>query len=269
METTPQQNQGTESKDDSLELKRQEVAKLLAEYSATQELVAEKQKRFNELSQYTEKHDGTITRLSEHRDNLNAVIRDQRKKVQDTQSYLVYITAQLKKNEETVANVRKEVIKAKRIAQPVFSAYEFAHDELLKAERMFKEISQKLRESQLDYQLKGGDLPSQEIVKIPSTSENSSDTQSEIKNNPWVSGSFYVFAIVVIMTVLAVISSSLPWYSVAIVFASGLFAVSIIGALQLRNDKKLSETNFIKLMVEAMKQLPSLLGSSKGKDESQ
>jgi hypothetical protein len=269
MEITPQPNQESmPNSNDSLETKRQEVAKLHAEYLATQELVAEKQKKLNELRESAEKHETSIEALAERRDNLNATIRDQRKKEEEAKIYLNYITAQLTKNKNTVTEVRKEVTKARRLADPVFSARQFAHDEFLKTERMFKEISQKLREAQLEYQLKGGEVPLQEIVILPSTPENQSGTQVETHNNPWVSGSFYVFAIVVIMTLLAVISSSLPWYSVGIVFVGGLLAVSIIGALQLRNDKKLSEANFIKLMIEAIKQLPSLLNSPKEKSES-
>ena len=269
MEITNQPNQeSAPNSGDSLENKRQEIAKLHAEYLATQELVSEKQKKLNELRESAEKHEISIEQLVERRDNLNTTIREQRKKEEDSRIYLNYITAQLTKNKNTVIEVRKEVGKARRLAEPVFSAYQFAHDEFLKTERMFKEISQKLREAQLEYQLKGGEVSSKEIVTVPSTPENSSNTQVETHNNPWVSGSFYVFAVVVIMTLLAVISSSLPWYSVGIVFVGGLLTVSIIGALQLRNDKRLSEANFIKLMIEAIKQLPSLLNSAKEKSES-
>lgn len=107
-----------------------------------------------------------------------------------------------------------------------------------------------------------------EVVNSPSLESVSSHHSIQQKSNPWISGSFYVLAFVVVMTVLAVISSSLPWYSVGIVFIGGLLAFSIISALQLRDDKNLSEENFIKLMLEALKQLPSLLKFPKDNGES-
>jgi len=99
----------------------------------------------------------------------------------------------------------------------------------------------------------------------PQTKKDLPDMQYSKQINPWVSGSFYLFSTVVLIVVLAIVSSNIPWYILPIVFIAGLLALTIIGALQLRNDKSLSEKNFINLMIETLKQLPLLskLDSSK------
>lgn len=84
-------------------------------------------------------------------------------------------------------------------------------------------------------------------------------------NNPWMSGLFYLLVVVVILIILAVISNWVSWYALPIVVIGGVLLVGVTGALQLRNDNKLKEENFIKLMLEAFKRLP-LLKIKKEKD---
>jgi len=78
------------------------------------------------------------------------------------------------------------------------------------------------------------------------------------KNNPWISGSFYLFLTAVILTILAIISNTVQWFLLPVVIIGGALLVGIIGAFQLRNDDKLKEKNFIKLMTETYKRLPLL-----------
>jgi hypothetical protein len=78
------------------------------------------------------------------------------------------------------------------------------------------------------------------------------------KRNPWTSGSFFLVALVVIAIAFAIISAYVPWYAFPIVLIGAILAVGIVGALQLRNDEGLAETNFMSLMIETYKRLPLL-----------
>ena len=78
------------------------------------------------------------------------------------------------------------------------------------------------------------------------------------KNNPWISGSFYLFVAAVILTGLAVISNTVHWTLLPIIIIGGILLIGIIGALQLKNDDKLKDESFIKLMSETYKKLPLL-----------
>src|SRR5206468_4099647 len=75
-------------------------------------------------------------------------------------------------------------------------------------------------------------------------------------NNPWLSGSFYVFVVVIVLSTIAVVSYKVPWYALPFIVITGVLMVSIIGALQSRNDDRLKEAGFLKLMLEAFKYVP-------------
>jgi len=87
------------------------------------------------------------------------------------------------------------------------------------------------------------------------------------KNNPWISGSFYLVLSAVILILLAVIFNTVRWYTLPFVIIGGVLLVGIIGAFQLRNDEKLKEKGFIKLMTETYKQLPLLKQIKKNKKD--
>jgi hypothetical protein len=74
--------------------------------------------------------------------------------------------------------------------------------------------------------------------------------------SPWASGSFYLVAVVVMFALLGVIGSLLPIWVLPLIIVGGLLAVSIIGALQLRQDERLSDESFLKLMALALERLP-------------
>lgn len=74
--------------------------------------------------------------------------------------------------------------------------------------------------------------------------------------SPWVSGSFYLVVFIVIIVALSIVGHLLPIGTLPIVVIGGLIALSVIGALQLRQDEKLSEENFLKLMALSFKYLP-------------
>jgi hypothetical protein len=81
--------------------------------------------------------------------------------------------------------------------------------------------------------------------------------------SPWITGSFYLAALVVIGTLFLVMARTVNGFVLPIVMLASLFAVSLIGAFQLRNDDKLSQKNFLELMILTFKYLPLL-----GKKES-
>src|SRR5258708_7459273 len=81
---------------------------------------------------------------------------------------------------------------------------------------------------------------------------------SKVYPNPWVSGSFYLIVFIVIIAAFAVVGKVLPSYVLPIILIGAILALSVIGALQMRQDEKLSEENFLKLMTLSFKYLPWL-----------
>lgn len=84
------------------------------------------------------------------------------------------------------------------------------------------------------------------------------------KNNPWISGSFYLFVALVVLAGLAVIANVVHWTLLPIIIIGGILLIGVIGAFQLRNDDKLKDEGFLKLMGETYKRLP-LLNQGKSK----
>jgi hypothetical protein len=85
-----------------------------------------------------------------------------------------------------------------------------------------------------------------------------SKAEIAVKNNPWISGSFYLFCFVLIMLTLCVIAKWLYVWVIPFFVVAGLLLVTIIGALQLRNDDKIGEKDFLSLMKLAFQKLPLL-----------
>ncbi len=75
-------------------------------------------------------------------------------------------------------------------------------------------------------------------------------------NNPWISGSFYLLAAVIVLTLLMVIAKMISPFALPIIIIGGLIIFSIIGAFQLKNDDRLSDKSFISLMGLTFKQIP-------------
>jgi len=84
------------------------------------------------------------------------------------------------------------------------------------------------------------------------------------KNNPWVSGSFYLLASAVVIVLLLVVAKQLSILALPIVIIGAILVISIVGALQLKNDDKLKEESFLKLMGLSFRYLPLL--RRRGKD---
>ena len=81
--------------------------------------------------------------------------------------------------------------------------------------------------------------------------------------SPWASGSFYIFLFVVVIAGLAILANTVSVYVLPIVLVAGILIVPIIGALQLRQDTRLSEKGFLQLMKLAIQQLPLIRNLSR------
>jgi len=103
-------------------------------------------------------------------------------------------------------------------------------------------------------------------VNIKSPTTEVAATMNE-RRNPWISGSFYLFVAIVVIALLAVVARLLPIYALAIVLVGGILALSIIGAFQLRQDDRLSEENFLKLMALSLRYLPLIKGRGEKSDK--
>lgn len=96
-----------------------------------------------------------------------------------------------------------------------------------------------------------------ELISLDNKTNNISIINNmDKKNNPWQSGSFYLFAFIAIVLSLTYIATLLPIYTLPITIIAALLALSILGAFQLKNDKQLSDKSFITLMGLSLKQLP-------------
>lgn len=80
--------------------------------------------------------------------------------------------------------------------------------------------------------------------------------------SPWFSGLFYLTATVVIVVLLLVVSRTAPWWAFPVVVVGGVLLVSIVGAFQMRQDDRLSERGFVRLMGDALRRLPLVIARS-------
>lgn len=76
--------------------------------------------------------------------------------------------------------------------------------------------------------------------------------------SPWGSGSFYLLALVVVIASLAAVGKLLAVWILPIMIIGGLLLVTVIGALQMKQDERLSDKTFLSLMTLAFQQLPLL-----------
>jgi len=83
------------------------------------------------------------------------------------------------------------------------------------------------------------------------------------KNNPWISGSFYLTIVIVAISGLAVLSQMVHWSLLPIIIISGILIVGIVGVLQLKNDDRITDKSFVSLMTETFKSLPLINKSTK------
>ncbi len=79
--------------------------------------------------------------------------------------------------------------------------------------------------------------------------------KDKIGNNPWLSGSFYLFAFVIISTVMLSFAKFISPFMVPVVIIGTILSITIVGALQLRNDERLKDESFTKIVELLLKHL--------------
>jgi len=75
-------------------------------------------------------------------------------------------------------------------------------------------------------------------------------------NNPWVSGSFYLFVVVVAGAGLMTAAQILPLVALPFVLVGAVIVLAVVGAYQLRNDEIMKDEPFLKLMALSFRYLP-------------
>lgn len=94
------------------------------------------------------------------------------------------------------------------------------------------------------------------IGEVNITEKGNIDTKIQ---TPWISGSFYLVLFVIIISSIIVIAKLLPFYFLPIIIVGTMLLFSVVGAFQLKNDKKLTEKTFLELMFLAFKNIPFLM----------
>jgi Flp pilus assembly protein TadB len=72
----------------------------------------------------------------------------------------------------------------------------------------------------------------------------------------WANGLFYVFLFVTVVVTVNVTAGNLPLAAFVLTIVAGILFVLLVGILQLRQDDRLSEKNFIELAKLVLEQLP-------------
>ena len=80
----------------------------------------------------------------------------------------------------------------------------------------------------------------------------------------WANGLFYLFIFVVVAGTVGLLAGRLNPTQLGLAILAGILAVPLIGAFQLRMDKRLSEKNFYELVKLTVSQLPLIRGLVKG-----
>ncbi|HMG04420.1 MAG TPA: hypothetical protein VK581_03105 [Chthoniobacterales bacterium] len=76
-----------------------------------------------------------------------------------------------------------------------------------------------------------------------------------LRRSPWFSGAFYLSAAVVLLTALTIVAGNVKPLMFPLVVGGAFVGLTLIGALQLRNDGRLSEENFVKLIDLALRRV--------------
>jgi len=76
-----------------------------------------------------------------------------------------------------------------------------------------------------------------------------------VKRGPWSSGSFYLLAVVLLLFALAFLAKWVSYAMVPLLVIGAILLFGIVGAFQLRNDDRLREENFLKLVFIVYKRL--------------
>jgi hypothetical protein len=116
-----------------------------------------------------------------------------------------------------------------------------------------------------DYLSSKAPIPSTISVE-DTTAHNEGKTSAN--RTPWISGSFFLAAFAVIMVLLVVAANNTSRWALPLIIIGALLILSVVGAFQLMQDKRLSQKNFLELMLLTFQRLPLLTkGKGKSKDK--
>jgi hypothetical protein len=76
-----------------------------------------------------------------------------------------------------------------------------------------------------------------------------------LRKNSWFNGSFYLVVFLSAVTVISAVQRYVDPWALPVVLVAGVIVTSVVGALQLRNDDRLSEEGFLKLMGLSLKRV--------------
>ncbi len=113
-----------------------------------------------------------------------------------------------------------------------------------------------IRIGDVDIRVQGHDAD--EVSRVTRDLVEDAATRREVQQlrSPWVSGTFYLVALAVVVALLLVVGSVLPPWALPVVIVGAVLLLAMVGALQLRQDDRLSDESFVKLMGEALRRLP-------------
>lgn len=90
--------------------------------------------------------------------------------------------------------------------------------------------------------------------------------QVERLRSPWVSGTFYLAVVVVTIALLMTVGRILAIWALPFVIIGSILLLIVVGAFQLRQDERLEEVAFLRLMTASLKRLPLLISKRSDTD---
>ena len=115
-----------------------------------------------------------------------------------------------------------------------------------------------------EVEVSGSDAEDVDAVSRALVDKFAEQKQFPVHRNPWISGSFYLSALVILVTLFLVVAKTVAVAVLPVVVLGALLSVSLIGAFQLRQDQSLSEKNFLSLMALTFRQIPLLRSRQSG-----
>ena len=105
--------------------------------------------------------------------------------------------------------------------------------------------------------------PSKELLKIGFDNNKINHYMETKNNNPWQSGTFYLFLFLIIIGSITLISNYVSGIILPIVLISTILIVTLISVIILRNMELIKENTFTKIIDKVLNSLPLLKNLSK------
>jgi hypothetical protein len=230
-------------------------------------VILEKDDTRAEVIEYYDKREIQIRIVGKHKENLMTIVNYEIEKINDSYNRLKYKKL-----------IPCNCVQCKESQEPHFYPFEvlrkFVEDEqdriqCIKSYEMItvrELIDDVIRTVQPREIVREGDrytfnAPVEKVIfqqsgdGDTSMTQESKETQHAVKS-AWANGSFYLFTFIVIIVGLSIIAGNVPWYTFPIIIVAAILIVPLIGALQLRQDERLSEKGFMDLVKMVIRQLP-------------